>query len=107
MTIPSVTDELLREIEQAALAAAHGVIRSHGWEGTVDEFADEMLGSDERYMRAANPSTVLALIAHIRELEAREVVLPCDRSLSASDDPWYVRNICKDAIEAAGIKVKP
>lgn len=35
------------------------------------------------------------------------VELPDARSLSASDDPWAVLDWCKDAIEAAGITVKP
>lgn len=40
-------------------------------------------------------------------LDSVEIELPEDRSLSASDDPWFVRDICKGAIEAAGLKVKP
>ena len=34
------------------------------------------------------------------------VELPNERSLSASDDPWAVRDWCKDAIEAVGVRVK-
>ena len=34
------------------------------------------------------------------------VELPSDRSLSASDDPWSVRDWCKHAIETAGVGVK-
>lgn len=34
------------------------------------------------------------------------VELPDSRSLSASDDPWSVRDWCKGAIESAGVRVK-
>ena len=34
------------------------------------------------------------------------IELPGDRELSASDDPWSVRDWCGYAIEAAGFKVK-
>lgn len=37
--------------------------------------------------------------------EAVVVELPCDRSFSASDDPWFVREQCKGAIEDQGLKV--
>lgn len=37
---------------------------------------------------------------------ALAVELPDSRSLSASDDPWSVRDWCKDAIESAGVRVK-
>ncbi|WP_313328365.1 hypothetical protein [Pseudomonas qingdaonensis] len=39
--------------------------------------------------------------------EAVVIELPCDRSFSASDDPWFVREQCKGAIEDQGLKVKP
>ena len=38
--------------------------------------------------------------------DALVVELPGSRSLSASDDPWSVRDWCKDAIESAGVRVK-
>ena len=37
--------------------------------------------------------------------EAVVIELPCDRSFSASDDPWFVREQCKGAIEDQGLKV--
>lgn len=39
-------------------------------------------------------------------LDAVVIQLPVDLSLSASDDPWYVRDLCKYAIESAGLRVK-
>lgn len=66
--IISITDELIAELEMAADYAANQIIRSHGWEGTVDEFADGMLVADERYMRWADPTTIKALLAERSEL---------------------------------------
>lgn len=42
-------------------------------------------------------------------LDAVEIELPHERSLSASDDPWSVREWCIWAIEQTGLglKVKP
>lgn len=40
-------------------------------------------------------------------LDSVVVELPTDRSMTALDDPWYVRDMCQDAIEAAGLKVAP
>lgn len=55
-------------LERVAVAARDGIVRSHGWAGTV-EMAD-LLGKDEAFVRAASPESVVALIARIRELEA-------------------------------------
>lgn len=39
-------------------------------------------------------------------LDAVLIELPTERSLSASDDPWYVRELCIDAIESTGLGLK-
>jgi len=37
--------------------------------------------------------------------DALVVGLPCAKSFSASDDPWFVLEQCKDSIEHQGLKV--
>lgn len=39
-------------------------------------------------------------------LDSIMIELPADRSLSASDDPWYVVEQCRHAIRAAGVKTR-
>ena len=39
-------------------------------------------------------------------LDAVLIELPSDRSLSASDDPWYVLEQCRAAIEQTGLGIK-
>ncbi|HJV53069.1 MAG TPA: hypothetical protein VJ652_16500 [Noviherbaspirillum sp.] len=56
----------LAEIKAAA-EATNDIIRSHGWDGTV-EMGDHM-GKDESFMKLASPVTMLALAARIEELE--------------------------------------
>ena len=55
------------ELKEAAEAAHTQVIRSHGWEGTIEEA--EMLGTDARYLLKANPDAILELIAYAESLE--------------------------------------
>lgn len=54
------------KLEALAKAASDGVVRSHGWDGTV-EMGDH-LGKDKDFMKAASPATILALIAEVRAL---------------------------------------
>lgn len=49
------------ELKEAAEAAHTQVIRSHGWEGTIE--GAEMLGTDARYLLKADPGSILELIA--------------------------------------------
>jgi len=70
-TYAGYTPEQIR----AAAEATKDIIRSHGWDGTV-EMGDHM-GKDEAFMKLANPATVLALLDRVEELE---------RQLSASED---------------------
>ncbi|MBA1202673.1 hypothetical protein G7009_13075 [Pseudomonas capeferrum] len=51
----------LDALQAVAHAAAHGVIRSHGWKGMIEDA--DLLGTDERYLVLADPSVVLALLA--------------------------------------------
>ncbi len=39
-------------------------------------------------------------------LDAVEIELPHDRSLSASDDPWQVKEWCAEAITATGLGLR-
>lgn len=52
------------------------------------------------------PAVLSAWEAWQASRAALVVELPNERSLSASDDPWAVRDWCKDAIEAVGVRVK-
>jgi hypothetical protein len=83
MTIPSVTDDLLAEIEAAARAATPGPwrvdqnneglhLRSYDGKSMMcnADYYPWVPGScDFDYIAAANPANVLALIARIKELE--------------------------------------
>ena len=56
-------------LEALAKAARDSIIRSHGWESTVE--MGEHLGKDEAFMKAASPAAILALIAEVRRLRER------------------------------------
>ncbi len=58
----------LDALERLAINARDGVVRSHGWAGTV-EMAD-LLAKDEAFMLGVSPDAILALIARIRTLES-------------------------------------
>ncbi|WEL58010.1 hypothetical protein PZ739_12900 [Pseudomonas kermanshahensis] len=58
----------LDALHAAAKAAAEDVIRSHGWEGMVEDA--DLLGTDERYLVLADPTVMLSLIAEVRALRA-------------------------------------
>ena len=62
--VMSITDELVAELEAAASYCVTEVIRSHPW--SEQEF--DLLRADERYVRAASPEFVLALLAERAEL---------------------------------------
>lgn len=67
MTDHTYAGHTLPEIKAAA-EATNDIIRSHGWNGTV-EMGDHM-GNDESFMKLASPVTMLALAARIEELES-------------------------------------
>lgn len=69
-----------------------------GWEPRhYDFYWNETYYEDEDFQ--------LAWEAWQASREAVVIELPCDRSFSASDDPWFVREQCKGAIEDQGLKV--
>lgn len=49
------------ELKALAEIAHTEIIRSHGWEGTIEEA--DMLGADERYLLAASPAAIVELLA--------------------------------------------
>lgn len=71
-------------------------------------------GGEERLKKCSNAPDVYYYTSEQAAWQAWQasraalaVELPDSRSLSASGDPWSVRDWCKGAIEAAGVKVKP
>lgn len=73
----SITEELLAELEQKAKAATPGPWRIYCddvIENNEGEYVVDVLPStddDAAHIAAANPATILALVEHIRSLEAR------------------------------------
>lgn len=59
------------ELKQLAEAARDEVLRSHGWEETVENA--DLLHTDEAFVKAASPAVVLALITEIEQLRALPV----------------------------------
>lgn len=59
------------ELKQLAEAARDEVLRSHGWEGAVEDA--DLLHTDEAFVKASSPAVVLALIAEIERLRALPV----------------------------------
>ncbi|WP_019102427.1 hypothetical protein [Chromobacterium haemolyticum] len=58
-----ITNEQLAEIRAAASTAHNDIIRSHGWDGFVEEL--DALAKDEAYLLLASPETMLALLDNI------------------------------------------
>ena len=65
--VVTITDELIAELEAAASYCVTEVIRSHPW--SEQDF--DLLRADERYVRAASPELVRALLAERAELKRR------------------------------------
>lgn len=65
--IPTVTDDLIREIEEAATACGHGWYETVG--DTADLFPDQ--DSDTVYVHLLRPELTLQLIQRLRSVEAR------------------------------------
>lgn len=63
--VTTLTDELLADLEASASYCVTEVIRSHSW--SEQEF--DLLRADERYVRAASPELVVALLAERAELK--------------------------------------
>jgi hypothetical protein len=62
-----MTPEERHKLRQVATRADKEMIRSHGWEGSVEML--ETLQIDEDYLKAASPAAILALLDHIEALE--------------------------------------
>ena len=63
--VVTITDELIAELEAAASYCVTEVIRSHPW--SEQDF--DLLRADERYVRAASPELVRALLAERAQLK--------------------------------------
>lgn len=70
------------------------------------EMRDDIFRLETGYGQYENGKIQIAWASWNAAMGSVEIELPCDRSISASDDPWYMRDLCKDAIEACGLKVK-
>ena len=65
--IPTVTDDVIREIEAAATACGHGWYETVG--DTADLFPDQ--DSDTAYVHLLRPELTLQLIQRLRDAEAK------------------------------------
>lgn len=82
--VPSITDDHLAEIEALAREATPGpwgfsgtdVAPTRNDQGTIyveiwKRVAEDLCPADARFIASANPATILAMIARIRELESK------------------------------------
>ena len=94
--VMSITDELIAELEAAASYCVTEVIRSHPW--SEQDF--DLLRADERYVRAASPELVRALLAERAELK-RDAVRYRHASKRESDGDVDIC-ICKVGWNSSG-----
>ena len=93
----------LDKLEALAKAARDDIIRSHGWAGTVDGF--DALRTDEQYLLAANPATIITLTALARAALTQQAEAPqsgaADTTASASIDTPEFRALLAKTVHGA------
>lgn len=98
-----MTNDELMQLKALAETAKSEVIRSDGWEGTV-EMGDHML-IDEDFIKAASPEAILALIAKVESLAADAERYQWLRNKTAESQATYVGSIFmahnKDGLDKA------
>lgn len=77
-----MTNDQLAELRAAASTAHNDIIRSHGWNGFVEEL--DALAKDEAYLLLASPETMLALLDNIDAKTARIAELEQDAARYAA-----------------------
>jgi len=66
--VPSISDEQLAELEEAATDSKLNIYRPFGWEHSVR--CGNHMQTDQDFLCASSPQTILSLIARLRAAEA-------------------------------------
>ncbi|MGC0155539.1 hypothetical protein ACPRNU_24025 [Chromobacterium vaccinii] len=96
-----MTPDQLAALHAAASAAHNDIIRSHGWDETVEGF--DALGKDDAYLRLISPATALALLADNNAKLARIAELERDAARYCAlrrGQKWSVVNGIGDMLRA-------
>ena len=110
--VMTVTDELLAELEEAASNAAPGqwsydgsyvcTMRQDGETVYVESWnpvADALLSKNAKYIAAANPATITALVAELRRLRAEKEELAeiaAQANVNCKNTAYYLRKYRPD-----------